>query len=95
MQTYQRVYIPVTEDDQLYGFVRLAGNGEPEQTYCCSLTPSVWVEAIGWNSGDENADDYPPDSGYFSVGVVKARASGDPFEAEDDDDAREECQGNW
>ena len=63
---YQRVYIPLGDNVSLYGFVRLV-EGVPEHTHCCSLTPSVYVDAIGW----------------------------DCDEAEDEEEAREECQGNW
>ena len=39
LHDYQRVHLGA-----LYGFIRII-DGEPERTYCCSLTPSVWRTA--------------------------------------------------
>jgi hypothetical protein len=99
--------LPDTEPTSvdLYGFVRLV-DGKPEHTYCASTTPSVFVEGVGWNpqwpadATSEAMEDWdgqqdPPDNGYFSVKAVKAGLYAEPFEAEDDDEAMEECHGNW
>ena len=86
---YQRVHMGT-----LYGFVRII-DGEPERTYCCSLTPSVYVHPVGWL--DESEGDFwePPEGGYYSLADVRASLTGPVFDAENDDDAREEAQGNW
>jgi hypothetical protein len=86
LKVYQRVHY-----GELYGFIRLI-DGTPEQTYACSMTPSVWVAAIGFLDCDEDAYDH---SGYYSVGDVSRSLIGEPEEFEGADDAREEFQGNW
>ena len=113
---YQRVLIPMLDwyrgwgpspqppsrPTHLYGIVRII-DGEPERTYCCSTTASVWVQAIGWEVGCpdgqvdrlDNDNWEAPEDGYYSVRDVKAGLTGAVFDAEDDDDAREEAQGNW
>ena len=89
LHDYQRVHLGA-----LYGFIRII-DGEPERTYCCSLTPSVWVQAVGWlGEGDDDCW-VSPEDGYYSVADVKAALTGPVFDAEDDDEAREEAHGNW
>jgi len=90
LHDYQRVHLGA-----LYGFVRII-DGEPERTYCCSLTPSVWVHAVGWLDTDDGLGGWDaPDGGYYSVADVKAALTGPVFDAGDDDEAREEAHGNW
>ena len=89
LQDYQRVHLGT-----LYGFIRLI-DGESERTCCCSTTPSVYVNAVGWLDEGEDDDWDGPEDGYYSLGDVKAALTGPVFDAEDDDDAREEAHGNW
>tara|TARA_Y100001963_G_scaffold138580_1_gene203538 strand:+ start:1465 stop:1941 length:477 start_codon:yes stop_codon:yes gene_type:complete len=100
LRVWQRVYIDsptdAVPDLRIYGIVELIG-GVPEHTYCCSATPDVWVHVIGLDSSDTEAIDGAEtlDGHYYHVGEVVRSLSGEPFEAADLDDAREEAQGNW
>lgn len=104
MPIYQRVTMPVESGEsyalELYGVVAII-DGEPERTYCCSMTPSVWVEGVGWYSDcdtmeqREEVESGEVYSGYFEVPAVKSALCGEPFEADDLDDAREEASCNW
>ena len=100
MRHYQRVYIPLGDGWELYGFVRVSADGELELTYCCSLTPLVWVEGIQAfrSDGNEEEADGFDGSGYYSVQTVRAAQHGpiDHFsDIADFEDAREHFQGNW
>jgi hypothetical protein len=118
MLTYQRVLIPIPHSEpypddgegpsslSFYGIIRLI-DGDPERTYCCSLTPSVFVQAIGWSpewpegTDDDTREEFDsnncegPSDSYFTLSAVARSLHGEPFDADDDDDAREEAHGNW
>ena len=94
-ETYQRVLIPMGDGIDLYGFVRTI-DGEPQHTYCCQITPLAWVEPIGWSADPDTVEDWePPEGGYFSIGTVKRCLRDKAYEYEDEEEAREDCQGNW
>jgi len=82
--------------------------GEPwsDKPACASTVPSVFVWAVGWSptwpegTSDEvrefwDSVNYGPEDGYFKFYGIEKYLHDEPFEAEDDDEAREECHGNW
>ena len=95
---YQRVYIPIPEPEgegaALYGFVQMDGD-EPVQTYACSMTPCAWGEGISYLDRNGDECDEGADSCYVDWREVKRNLCGPIFDAEDLDEAREECSANW
>ena len=92
----------------LYGFVELNPDKTPVGTHCCSLTPSYFVHAVGWSLDfpedwdQDRQDEYSneanvgeDDSGYYDRRVLTHLHKEAPWEAENDDEAREEASGNW
>jgi len=106
MPFYDRVRIPCHPSScdyplGLYGFVETDAEGKPLHTYVCSMTPSVYVQSVAWevdcddDAIREEIECSEIEHGtYYSVSAVRAGLDGHVFEADDDDDAREECSAN-
>lgn len=94
----------------LYGFVKLNSPGELADTFVwCSPQPVLahvfqvgWTADFAeeateqqmeeWNNNNCEVDDTSSD---YDVNAILPHLTGDPFDADDDDDAREEAQSNW
>ena len=75
-----------------YGFVEVTDEGQPTKHYACSATPFAWVEIVGYHEEDM---DCSYDGFYANWYSAKKYLRGEPFSADSEDDAREECHGNW
>jgi hypothetical protein len=108
---YQRVCIPAGDGTALYGFVQMDGDEPVRTYACsmtpCAWVEAIGFEYAEPAGGAEDCApfdyakgecgelEYGADSGYHDWREVKRNLCGPIFDAEDLDEAREECSANW